>query len=143
MIKKLRVTRVQCGEVGQNLFVDDSTGIMYNESGSVVAPESISNSCQILPLTPEYIEVTIENETNETIRTEVPHSSIEEGKQELPRDSGVSEDQIRIGDILRNNQELPGRVVTSLQPTDEVVSADTVFASKPPRPTQGTRTKKG
>jgi hypothetical protein len=139
--KKLRVTRIQCGENGQTLFVDDSTGIMYNEKGSPVAPDSISNSCQVLPVPPEYIDIEIVDETKQNIRTEVPHSSTEEGGKELSGNIGVTEDQVQPGRVLRDNQEVPGRVVETVQPPNSTISAGTVSTAKSPRPAQGTRTK--
>lgn len=136
--KKLQVVRVQCGGQGQTVYLDNSTNLLYNVKGSIVVQESISKSCDILPIPLEYIEIDIEDEANENTRAEIPHISTESGREELSRNLDESSEKVQPDSVLCDNREILGGVDTISQSSDEKISSGTVSKVKPLRPALGT-----
>lgn len=132
--KNLQVVRIQCGGNGQTLYLDNSTNLLYNAEGSIVVQESISKSCDILPIPLEYIEIDIKDEANENTWAEIPYISLESGREELPRNLGESSEKVQPGSVLCYNREIFGGVDTPSQSSDKKISSGTVSKTKPSRP---------
>lgn len=132
--KNLQVVRIQCGGNGQTVYLDNQTNLLYNIEGSIVAHDSFSKSCNILPITLEYIEIDVKDEENPNFRIEIPPVVPTVSGNELPRHGAKPTGEIQSEGVLRDPSGISRRVDKTIEPSNQEISTGTVSKVKSRRP---------
>lgn len=136
--KKLQVVRIQCGGNGQTVYLDNQTNLLYNIEGSIVAQDSFSKSCNILPIKLEYIEIDIKDEENPNSGVEIPPVVSAVSGDELPRHGAKSTREIQSEGVLRDASDISRGVAGVVKPSDTKVGSREISTPVSPRPARRT-----